>query len=414
MPTINQLPLLSPISSGDQLPVYSPNNGDARRTSIGSLLTFFQQSFASPTLSVNLFVPGSGFNITVPTPVSNDQWMLLQPAGTLATGTITLPLNTGVPDGTSVLITTTQEITSLTIALNGASAIYGGVTSLAAGTATAIRFYQPTNSWYQINANTVYAAGIQNFLASPTSANLRAAMTDETGTGLLVFNTSPALVTPALGTVASGNISACTSTSMVLVTPILGTPTSGTLTNCTGLPIATGVSGLAADVATFLAAPTSANLAAALTDETGTGANVFANTPTLVTPVIGAATGTSLTATGVIASTGTAGVGYATGAGGAVTQLTSRTTGVTLNKTSGAITLFSAAGSATAASFTVTNSTVAATDVIILNQKSGTDLYDLLVTAVAAGSFRITFLTTGGTTTEQPVFNFAVIKGVAA
>ena len=414
MPTINQLPLLSPISSGDQLPVYSPNNGDARRTSIGSLLTYFQQSFASPTLSVNLYVPGSGFNITVPTPVSNDQWMLLQPASTLATGTITLPLNTGVPDGTTVLITTTQEITSLTIALNGASAIYGGVTSLAAGTATAIRFYQPTNSWYQINANTVYAAGIQTFLASPTSANLRAAMTDETGTGLLVFNTSPALVTPALGTVASGNISACTSTSMVLVTPILGTPTSGTLTNCTGLPIATGVSGLATDVATFLATPSSANLAAALTDETGTGAAVFANTPTLVTPVIGAATGTSLTATGVIASTGTAGVGYATGAGGAVTQLTSRTTGVTLNKTSGAITLFSAAGSATAASFTVTNSTVAATDVIILNQKSGTDLYDLLVTAVAAGSFRITFLTTGGTTTEQPVFNFAVIKGVAA
>jgi hypothetical protein len=61
-----------------------------------------------------------------------------------------------VPDGTTVLITTTQEITSLTIALNGASAIYGGVTFLGAGTATAIRFYQPTNSWYQINAETVH------------------------------------------------------------------------------------------------------------------------------------------------------------------------------------------------------------------------------------------------------------------
>ena len=243
MPTINQLPVLNVISSGDQLPVYSPNNGDARRTSIGSLLTFFQQSFASPTLSVNLYVPGSGFNITVPTPVSNDQWMLLQPAGTLATGTITLPLNTGVPDGTSVLITTTQEITSLTIALNGATALYGGVTFLGAGTATAIRFYQPTNSWYQINADTVYGANVQAFLAVPSSANLRAAMTDETGTGLLVFNTSPTFVTPVLGTVTSGNISACTSTSMAMVTPILGTPTSGTLSNCTGLPLTTGVTG---------------------------------------------------------------------------------------------------------------------------------------------------------------------------
>jgi hypothetical protein len=83
-------------------------------------------------------------------------------------------------------------------------------------------------------------------------------------------------------------------TNATLVAPVLGTPASGTLTNCTGLPVATGVSGLGSGVATFLATPSSANLAAALTDETGTGANVFANTPTLVTPVLGAATGTSI------------------------------------------------------------------------------------------------------------------------
>jgi len=107
-------------------------------------------------------------------------------------------------------------------------------------------------------------------------------------------------------------------------------------------------------------------------------------------------------------------VGYTTGAGGAVTQATSRTTGVTLNKPTGAITLVSAAGSASWQSFTVTNSTVAATDTIIVSQKSGTDKNMIFVTAVAAGSFQITFATTGGTTTEQPVFNFAVVGAVAS
>ena len=123
----------------------------------------------------------------------------------------------------------------------------------------------------------------------------------------------------------------------------------------------------------------------------------------------------TLTTGGLISSSSaTAGIGYATGAGGTVTQATSRTTGVTLNKVCGTITLVSAAGSATYQSFTVTNSTVAANDTIRVNQQSGTDLYEIHVTAVAAGSFRVTYRTTGGTTTEQPVFNFAVTKGVAA
>jgi hypothetical protein len=107
-------------------------------------------------------------------------------------------------------------------------------------------------------------------------------------------------------------------------------------------------------------------------------------------------------------------IGYGTGAGGTVTQGTSRTTGVTLNKPTGAITMFTAAGSATAATFTVTNSFVAATDTISVNQKSGTNLYNFIVTAVASGSFNITFYTTGGTASDAPVINFNVIKGVTA
>jgi hypothetical protein len=117
---------------------------------------------------------------------------------------------------------------------------------------------------------------------------------------------------------------------------------------------------------------------------------------------------------GNVLVTNPAGLGYGTGSGGTVTQATSRTTGVTLSKPTGAITMFSAAGSVVAATFTVTNTLVAATDTIILNQKSGTNFYVLLVTAVAAGSFNITFYTTGGVATDAPVINFALIKGATS
>ena len=150
MPTINQLSSIDTLSSGDLIPVYVPNNGDARKVSINKLLTYFQTSFASPTMAVNLFVPTTGFNVTVPTPVSQQQWMLLQPAGTLATGTITLPLNTGTPDGTEILITSTQTITAFTLAINGAAQIFGNISTIAAGAAVRYRYYLATNSWYRV------------------------------------------------------------------------------------------------------------------------------------------------------------------------------------------------------------------------------------------------------------------------
>ena len=145
--------------------------------------------------------------------------------------------------------------------------------------------------------------------------------------------------------------------------------------------------------------------------------SAYINSSGLASPMVfmgGTAERMRIDTSGNVLITGVGGLGYGTGSGGAVTQATSRTTGVTLNKTNGAITLVSAAGSVTYSSFTVTNSTVAATDTIIVNQKSGTDKYIILVTTVAAGSFQITFATTAGVTTEQPVFNFAVIKAVVA
>ncbi|CAB4156109.1 hypothetical protein UFOVP670_55 [uncultured Caudovirales phage] len=344
MPKINQLPVLSQLSGGDQFPVYSPVNGDARRVSITSLIEYFQANFADPDYLTIINSPtNSGFNIQIGEQTKS-VFLILNPSSTFAAGTITLPPVASCFDGQEIVVACSQVINTLTITPNGATVI-GAPNAFSAGGFFTLRFNVLQSAWYTVSANQAstfstitLTSGINdvngnelvrvsatasavNEITVANAAAGAAPVISATGNdtnislnlagkgsgtvqagGVPVVTTTGAqtltnktLTAPIISTISNtgtltlpsstdtlvGRATTDTLTNKTFVAPALGTPASGVLTNCTGLPVGTGISGLGALVAAFLATPSSANLAAALTDETGSGAAVFAAQPTI-------------------------------------------------------------------------------------------------------------------------------------
>ena len=308
------------------------------------------------TLTKSTLTAGSGISIT-------------NGAGSIsiastATGTVTSVSGTGTVNGITLTgtVTSSGSLTlggtlsgvSLTTQVSGTLPVANGGTGLTAGTSGGVLYYSATGT-----------------LAS-SAALASNALVVGGGAGA-----APSTVTTGTGVVTALGVNTGSSGAFVVNGGALGTPSSGTLTNATGLPISTGVSGLGTNVATFLATPSSANLAAAVTDETGSGSLVFATSPTLTTPVLGTPTSGNLSN---CTADGTNSVGYRN-----VPQSGSdKTTSYTLVTTD--VGKFIGVGAS--GSITVPNSTFAAGDVItIFNNTTGNVTLTMsITTAYIAGT----------------------------
>ena len=155
MSTINQLSVISTISAGDLVPIFVQSQGDTYAGAMTTLAAFIQTlitstdnkvtQYAAPSATAfNVVINGSGL------PAYNSSvWLVLTPTGTLAAGTITLPPVATAADKQEVLVNSTQAVTALTIAGNGAT-VTGAPTTLAANSFFKLRFEGVTDTWYRV------------------------------------------------------------------------------------------------------------------------------------------------------------------------------------------------------------------------------------------------------------------------
>ena len=151
MTTINKLTRTDTVTAGDVVPVYVQSHGDARGAAMSVLLAYIQSNLVSPNEVLTQYAApsASGFSIQIMDGPSSAH-LILTPTGAFAAGTIVLPPVATLADGQTFILNTTQAITTLTINKNGATALTGAPTTLAANAFFTLKYDLPTSTWYRI------------------------------------------------------------------------------------------------------------------------------------------------------------------------------------------------------------------------------------------------------------------------
>lgn len=138
---------------GDLIPIWSGDNGDTRRVSISALVTFVLSQIAANSGFVTQYSApnASGFTVMLAPPVSGTSvFLLLTPAADYVAGTISLPAQSTCIDGQEVLCSCTKAVAALTIDGNGAVAVNGAPTTIAANGSFRLRYDAISRSWYSV------------------------------------------------------------------------------------------------------------------------------------------------------------------------------------------------------------------------------------------------------------------------
>lgn len=150
MTTINQLSAVDTVVGGDQVPIYSSSNGDARKASMNVLKTFMQEGVTANDDKITQYAAPSATGFSVQIADDSDSiWLVLTPAAGYADGEIILPTLANCVEGQEILVNCTQAVTTLVVDGNGAT-VTGEPASLAANDFFRLRFEPVTDTWYRV------------------------------------------------------------------------------------------------------------------------------------------------------------------------------------------------------------------------------------------------------------------------